>query len=131
MPHQVRTHKLSRPTDERTALFRSLTRSVILHGRIQTTESKARAVRPVVERVITLGRRAQQALEQGDTPQNRARALHYRRLAFAFIQDDDVLRRVFSELALRYKTRPGGYTRIVKLGYRKGDAAPIALLELV
>jgi large subunit ribosomal protein L17 len=131
MPHQVRNHKLGRPTGQRIALFRSLTRSLVLHERIQTTQAKAKAVRPVAERFLAMGCRAQRALETGDTPENRARALHYRRLAFAFIQDNQVVGKVFGELALRYKERPGGYTRILKVGFRKGDAAPMALLEMV
>lgn len=131
MPHQIRKHKLGRPTAQRTALFRGLTRSLILHERIQTTEPKAKAVRPVVERFIALGCRAQQALDAGDTPENRAKALHYRRMAFAFIQDNQVIRKTFGELATRYKGRPGGYTRILKVGFRRGDAAPMALLEFV
>ena len=131
MPHQIRKHKLGRPTAQRTALFRGLTRSLILHERIQTTEPKAKAVRPVVERFIALGCRAQQALDAGDTPENRAKALHYRRMAFAFIQDNKVVGKTFGELAARYKGRPGGYTRILKVGFRRGDAAPMALLEFV
>lgn len=131
MPHQVVKHKLGRPTGQRKALFRGLTRSLVLHERIQTTEAKAKAVRPVAEGFLALGCRALRALEAGDTPENRARALHYRRMAFAFIQDDGVVRKVFQELAPRYKERPGGYTRILKVGFRKGDAAPMALLELV
>ena len=131
MPHQVRTLKLGRDTAERKALLRGLVRSLLLRGRIQTTEAKARLARPVAERMITLGRQALSALEQGETPENRARALHYRRLAFAFLQDDRVVQKVFGELAPKYKGRPGGYTRILKVGHRPGDAAPIALLELV
>ena len=131
MPHQVHKHKLNRPSGPRKALFRGLTRSLIIHERIRTTEPKAKAVRPIVERFVTLGCRAQRALDAGDTPANRARALHYRRMAFAFVQDNKVVGKVFQDLAERYKERPGGYTRILKVGYRKGDAAPMALLELV
>ena len=131
MPHQVRKHKLGRPTGQRMALFRGLTRSLVLHERIRTTEAKARAVRPVAERFLTWGRQALATLESGDTSENRARALHYRRMAFAFIQDDRVVSKVFKELAARYKQRPGGYTRILKVGFRPGDAAPMVLLELV
>lgn len=131
MRHQVAKHKLSRTSGERKALFRGLTRSLVLHERIRTTAAKAQAVQPIAEGIISLGCRAIRALDSGDTPENRARAVHYRRMAFAFIQDDAVLRKVFGELSERYKERPGGYTRILKLGYRKGDAAPISLLELV
>ena len=131
MRHQVAKHKLGRPSGHRKALFRGLTRSLVIHERIRTTAAKAQAVRPIAEGLLSLGCRALRAIEAGDTPENRARAVHYRRMAFAFIQDDTVLRKVFGELAQRYKERPGGYTRILKLGYRKGDAAPISLLELV
>ena len=70
-------------------------------------------------------------MDEGDTPENRARAVHCRRMAFAFVQDKAVITKVFEELAQRYKERPGGYTRIMKVGYRVGDAAPISLIELV
>jgi len=129
--HRSSVHKLGRPTAQRKALYRSLVRSLILQESIQTTLPKAKAVRGVAERLITWGKRAQQALEAGNTPEHRARALHYRRKAFAFIQDDEVIRKVFGELAQRYRERPGGYTRVLKLGFRKGDGAPLALLELV
>jgi len=104
---------------------------MLLHERIKTTEAKAKAVRPLVERMITLGRRAQQALADGDTLDNRAKALHYRRMALAVVPEDRVIRKLFDELAPRYTERPGGYTRILKVGYRLGDAAPVVLLEFV
>ena len=131
MRHQIGTKKLSRPSGQRKALFKGLARSLILHERIMTTEAKAKALRPVAERFIAWGCRAARALDQGDTPENRARAVHCRRMAYAFLQDNAVIRKVFEELAPRYKERPGGYTRILKVGFRKGDAAPIALIELV
>lgn len=104
---------------------------MLLHERIKTTEAKAKAIRPLVERMITLGRRAQQALADGDTLDNRAKALHYRRMALAVVPDDRVIRKLFDELAPRYTERPGGYTRLLKVGYRMGDAAPVVLLEFV
>ena len=131
MRHQIATKKLSRTSGQRKALFKGLARSLILHERITTTEAKAKALRPVAERFIAWGCRAARALDQGDTPENRARAVHCRRMAYAFVQDNAVIRKVFEELAPRYKERPGGYTRILKVGFRKGDAAPIALIELV
>ena len=131
MPHQSHLKKFRRPSGQRRALFRGLIRSMLLHERIKTTEAKAKAVRPLVERMITLGRRAQQALADGDTLDNRAKALHYRRMALAVVPEDRVIRKLFDELAPRYTERPGGYTRILKVGYRLGDAAPVVLLEFV
>lgn len=131
MPHQIKNRKLGRNTGQRRALFKGLTRSLILHGRIQTTEARAKALRPVAERFISWGCRAARAMAEGDTPENRARAVHCRRMAFAFVQDNAVITKVFEELAEKYKERPGGYTRIMKVGYRPGDAAPVALIELV
>ena len=131
MPHQIKNRKLGRTSGQRKALFKGLIRSLILHGRIKTTESRAKALRPVAERFISWGCRAARAIDEGDTPENRARAVHCRRMAFAFVQDNVVIRKVFDELATRYKERPGGYTRIMKVGYRPGDAAPVALVELV
>ena len=131
MPHQSHIKKLGRASGGRRALLKGLTRSLILHGRIQTTEARAKALRPVAERFISWGCRAARAMDEGDTPENRARAVHCRRMAFAFVQDNAVITKVFEELAQRYKERPGGYTRIMKMGYRVGDAAPISLIELV
>ena len=131
MAHQIKNRKLGRASGQRKALFKGLTRSLILHGRIRTKESRAKALRPVAERFIAWGCRAARAMDEGDTPENRSRAVHCRRMAFAFVQDNVVIRKVFEELATRYKERPGGYTRIMKVGYRPGDAAPVALVELV
>ena len=131
MPHQSHLKKLRRPSGQRRSLFRGLIRSMLLHERIKTTEAKAKAIRPLVERMITLGRRAQQALADGDTLDNRAKALHYRRMALAVVPEDRVIRKLFDDLAPRYTDRPGGYTRILKIGYRMGDAAPLVLLEFV
>ena len=131
MPHQSHQKKLRRPSGQRRSLFRGLIRSMLLHERIKTTEAKAKAIRPLVERMITLGCRAQQALANGDTLDNRAKALHYRRMALAVVPEDRVIRKLFDDLAPRYMKRPGGYTRILKVGYRMGDAAPLVLLEFV
>jgi large subunit ribosomal protein L17 len=146
MRHRMGNKKLGRDSGQRKALLRGLVRSVLVHERIQTTEPKAKAARPEVERLITLGRHALQAMDDGDTPENRAAALHYRRMAMAYLPDRDVVAKVFGDwtesyrnreggikesLAERYRDRPGGYTRILKVGQRKGDAAPMALLELV
>ena len=117
MRHQRDRGKLSRSTSHRKALFMNLAREVIDHERIQTTEAKAKAVKPEVERLITLAKR-------GD--------LHARRQALSALgQDKFVVYKLFEEIAPRYTDRPGGYTRILKLGPRKSDASEMVLLELV
>lgn len=116
MRHQRRGRKLGRDSAHRKALYANLTASLIEHGRIKTTLAKAKEVRPIAEQMITLGRR-------GD--------LHARRQAIAFLRSNDTVHTLFSEVAPRFADRPGGYTRIVKLGPRQGDAAPMAYLELV
>lgn len=103
----------------------------MLHERITTTVPKAKAVKPIAEQLITLGKRAQAALQAGETPESKAKAVHLRRQAYAFLPDHEVVQKVFGELAPRFKDRPGGYVRLLKLGYRPGDAAPIAMLQLV
>jgi large subunit ribosomal protein L17 len=116
MRHAKSGKKLGRDPSHRRALYANLTGSLITHGRIETTEAKAKAVRPYAEKLITLGKR-------GD--------LHARRLAMAQLRSNDVVHKLFSDVAPRFAERPGGYTRIVKLGPRQGDAADMALLELV
>ena len=117
MRHQRKRHKLSRTASHRKALLRNLCKEVIDHERIQTTEAKAKAVRPEVEKLITLAKR-------GD--------LHARRQAlFQLGQDKFVVYKLFEEVAPRYADRPGGYTRILKLGPRRSDATEMVLLELV
>ncbi|MBC7261439.1 MAG: 50S ribosomal protein L17 [Chloroflexi bacterium] len=107
---------LSRDTGARRALFRNLISELIRHERIQTTEAKARAIRGDAEKMITLAKR-------GD--------LHARRLVARTISDPELVKKLFDEVAPRYADRPGGYTRIIKLEPRQGDAAPQVLLELV
>lgn len=131
MRHRVATNKLGRSSGQRKALFRSQVRSLVLDERIKTTVPKAKAVRPIAEKLITYGKRAQAALAAGETPESKAKALHYRRLAYAAFPDQAVVRKVFGELAPRFKEREGGYTRILKLGFRPGDGAPTAMIELV
>ena len=116
MAHRVAGRKLGRPTDHRLALFRNLVTDLLRYEKIITTEAKAKEVRGMAERVITLGKR-------GD--------LHARRQALSFVYDKKVVVKVFDELAPRYEGRPGGYSRIVKLGPRQGDGAHMAQLELV
>jgi large subunit ribosomal protein L17 len=114
--HQRSGKKLGRDSAHRKALYANLTASLIEHGRIRTTESKAKAVRPVAEKMITLGRDG---------------SIHARRQALAFLRSQEIVHMLFSEVAPRFKDRPGGYTRVIKLGPRQGDAAPMAYLELV
>ena len=116
MAHRVAGRKLGRPTDHRLALFRNLVTDLLRYEKIITTEAKAKEVRGMAERVITLGKR-------GD--------LHARRQALRFVYDKKVVVKVFDDLAPRYEGRPGGYSRIVKLGPRQGDGAHMAQLELV
>ena len=117
MRHQKTRHKLSRDTAHRKALLRNLCKEVIQHERIKTTEAKAKAVKPEVEKLITLAKR-------GD--------LHARRRALSELgQDKFTVYKLFEEVAPRYSERPGGYTRILKLGARSGDATEMVYLELV
>jgi large subunit ribosomal protein L17 len=116
MRHQLSGHKLNRTTSHRRALLRNMATALFQQERIQTTKAKARALRPFAERLITLGKR-------GD--------LHARRLAARDIQDHEVLQKLFDDIAGRCKAREGGYTRILKLGTRRGDCSEIALIELV
>ena len=116
MRHAKSGKKLGRDASHRRALYANLAGSLITHGRIETTEAKAKAVKPYAEKLITLGKR-------GD--------LHARRLAMAELRSNDVVHKLFSDVAPRFAERPGGYTRIVKLGPRQGDAADMALLEFV
>jgi len=108
--------KLGRNTGHRKALLRNLVTSFLEVEQIETTETRAKEVRSIAEKMITLGKR-------GD--------LHARRQASAYLLKESVSKKVFDDVAKRYETRPGGYTRILKLGPRRGDAAPMVLLQLV
>ena len=116
MRHRRAGKKLGRDSAHRKALYSNLAGALIEHGRIKTTEAKAKAVKPFAEQMITLGKR-------GD--------LHARRLALAELRSQDVVHQLFADVAPRFADRPGGYTRIVKLGPRYGDAAEMVYLELV
>ena len=116
MRHRKKGRQLSRTSSHRKATLRNLVTSLFRHGRIETTTAKAKELRPFAERLITLARR-------GD--------IHSRRLAGQKISDRHVLGKLFDDIAPRYAERPGGYTRILKLGNRKGDAAEMSLIELV
>ena len=129
MHHRVAGKKLSRDTGQRRALRLSLAIGLLNHGRITTTEDKADFVRGHVERLITLAKRGLAKAEDTKNPQA---AVHARRLAASRLNNDRVLvQKLFDVIAPVYKDRPGGYTRIYKIGPRKGDNAPQVLLELV
>ena len=116
MRHLKKGRQLHRSSSHRKALLRNLAISVLTHECIRTTEAKAKEARGLIDRVITWGKR-------GD--------LHARRLAARQVKSRTLVKKVFDELAPRYRERPGGYTRIIKAGYRPGDNAPIVVLELV
>jgi len=114
--HRIAGRKLSRPTAHRMSMLRTMVTDLLKHETVQTTEAKAREIRPLAEKMITRGKKG---------------TLHERRLAATFLTDQDVLKKVFEELGPRFESRTGGYTRMVKLGQRKGDAAPMAIVELL
>ena len=116
MRHHISGRKLSRPTAHRLLMLRNMSTDLIRHESIKTTDAKAKEVRRMTEKVITLGKKGN---------------LHHRRQALAILTDEAVVNKVFDELGSRNKDRQGGYTRITKLGPRKGDAAEMAVLELV
>ena len=108
--------KLGRDSSARKALLRSIVTSLFQHERIEATEAKAKELRKMAEKMLTLAKR-------GD--------LHARRQVLAYLMDEDVVKKLFDEIAPKYKDRQGGYTRIIKTGFRKGDAAPMVIIELV
>ena len=116
MRHKISGRKLSRTTSHRRALYRNLVTDLLNHEKIVTTEAKAKEVRGLTEKMITLGKKG---------------TLHNYRRALSYIMSERVAKKVFSDLAPRYAERPGGYTRIVKLAPRLGDGAPMVQLELV
>src|SRR5947207_14832410 len=116
MRHQKKTVKLGRTAEHRKALLANQVCSLIEHHRIRTTLAKAKAARPLADRMVTLGKNG---------------SLHARRTAFAYLRQKDAVKKLFDEIAPRSAERNGGYTRIIRLGQRKSDAAPIAYLEWV
>lgn len=116
MNHRKTGRKLGRTSAHRKSLFRNMVTSLLEHEQIRTTDAKAKELRGVAERMITLGKKG---------------TLHARRQALQTIRSKDVTSKLFDELADRYRDRPGGYTRVIKLGQRPGDAAPMSLIELV
>jgi len=130
MKHQKSGFKLGRTPDHRRALRRILMNQLIEHERIRTTVTKAKFVRGDFERLITMAKHGLQANAE-ETPAGTARWVHAHRLAKAKLNHPAMVRKLFETIAPRYEKRPGGYTRILKLGPRKGDAAEMVLLELV
>lgn len=116
MRHHVAGRRLSRPTGHRMLMLRGMVTDLIRYETLRTTEPKAREIRRMSEKVITLAKKG---------------TLHHRRQALALLTDEKVVSKLFDEVGPRYNDRPGGYTRTIKLGPRKGDAAPMAIIELV
>ncbi|MFA9402169.1 MAG: 50S ribosomal protein L17 [Anaerolineales bacterium] len=123
MRHQVAGKRLSRSKGHRIALRKNLMKDLFRHERIKTTKAKAAAVRGGAEKLITLAKKGNEAGE--------AKAVHARRLASARLNDNEIVMKLFDDIAPRYVDRPGGYTRVIKLGQRLGDAAEMVILELV
>lgn len=115
MRHRVAGRKFDLPTDQRLALLRGLVRSLFLHERIETTETRAKDVRSIAEKVITVAK---------------DNSLHARRQARKVLNDEDLVKKLFDQIAPKFADRSGGYTRITKIGFRRGDAAPMVKLEL-
>jgi large subunit ribosomal protein L17 len=116
MRHRISGRKLNRSSSHRKAMFANMAAALVKHEQIRTTLPKAKELRPVVDKLITLGKRGN---------------LHARRQALSVLQDTGLAEKLFGPLAERYADRPGGYTRVVRAGFRYGDAAPMAYIELV
>ena len=125
MRHNVAYRKLGRLTEHRISLLRNQAAALIRHERIETTVPKAKELKPFVERLITIAKRGNAA---GNAE---GKALSARRLVLADIPDKDVVAKLFDTIAPRFAERPGGYTRLLRIGFRKGDSAPVAQVELV
>ena len=116
MRHRMSGRKLNRTKEHRKAMFSNMAAALIKHEQIKTTLPKAKDLRPIVEKLISMGKRGR---------------LHDRRRAFAMLRDDATTAKLFDTLADRYADRSGGYTRVIKAGYRYGDTAPMAVIELI
>lgn len=114
--HKVKGRQFGRPSGQRKALFRNLVTDLLRNGHIKTTIEKAKEIRPITEKMVTYGKKG---------------TLNDRRLAASFITDPKVVKKVFDEIGPKFKDRPGGYTRISRLGTRAGDAAEMAIIELI
>ncbi len=116
MKHRIKGKKLNRSSSHRKALFKNMAQAIIKHEQIVTTLPKAKTMKPIIDKLITLGKKG---------------SLHARRQAFSQLRDNNMVSKLFGDLATRYAERPGGYSRVLKAGYRYGDAAAMAVLELV
>ena len=116
MKHRIKGKKLNRTSSHRKALFKNMAQAIIKHEQIITTLPKAKTMKPIVDKLITLGKKG---------------SLHARRQAFSKLRDESMVAKLFVTLAPRYADRNGGYTRVLKAGYRYGDAAAMAVIELV
>src|SRR5690349_2603891 len=125
MRHRVAHRKLGRVTEHRIAMLRNQAQALLRHERIETTVPRAKELRPFVERLITIAKRG---IAGGEA---NGKSLHARRLVLRDIPNRDVVGKLFDTIAPRFETRPGGYTRILRLGYRRGDSAEVAQIELV
>ena len=129
MNHNKSYRKLGRRSDHRLAMMKNMTISLVNAERIETTVTRAKELRKFVEKVITLGKKYNNFnLENND---ERAKAIHLRRQAFAFLRNEEAVAKVFKEIAPKYMDRNGGYTRIIKTDVRRGDSAELAIRELV
>ena len=116
MKHRIKGKKLNRSSSHRKALFKNMAQAIIKHEQIITTLPKAKTMKPIIDKLISLGKKG---------------SLHARRQAFSQLRDNDMVSKLFGDLATRYAERQGGYSRVLKAGYRYGDAAAMAVLELV
>ena len=116
MKHRIKGKKLNRTSSHRKALFKNMAQAIIKHEQIITTLPKAKTMKPIIDKLITLGKKG---------------SLHARRQAFSQLRDNNMVSKLFGDLATRYAERQGGYSRVLKAGYRYGDAASMAVLELV
>ena len=116
MKHRIKGKKLNRTSSHRKALFKNLAQAIIKHEQIITTLPKAKSMKPIIDKLITLGKKG---------------SLHARRQAFSQLRDNKMVSKLFGDLATRYAERQGGYSRVLKAGFRTGDDAPMAVIELV
>jgi len=133
MRHRKKDKKLGRNSAHRSALFNNLVTSLLTYGRIETTEAKAKMLRGFAESTITWGTSVSALIAKGDkaTPAEKAKILHARRQARLTVKTPEALQRLFTEIGPHFASRKGGYTRILKTRVRKGDAAPMAFVELI